>query len=90
MKDWKRFLDDLGRVTAFPAKRSMKAPVLAYLAEKFEGDRLYTEREVNALLSVWHTFSDPATLRRELYDAHYLDRDPDGKHYWRETPEVTA
>lgn len=90
MKDWKRFLDAEGRVKAFPAKRSMKAPVLAYLAEKFEADRTYTEREVNELLDSWHTFSDAATLRRELYDAHYLVRDSHGTQYRRETPEVTA
>ena len=29
----------------------------------------------------WHTFADPATLRRELYDYGFLDRSRDGKVY---------
>ena len=29
----------------------------------------------------WHTFGDPATLRRALFDCRFLDRDPYGRSY---------
>ena len=78
------FLDEEGHLTAFPSKRKKKLLALTYLAGKFEPERQYTEKEVNALLGQWHTFGDPATLRRKLYDNHFLDRKPDGSCYWLE------
>ena len=77
----RNFLDANGKLTAFPAKRKMKVYCLFYLAGIFEAGREYTEREVNELLLDWHTFADPATLRRELYDYGFLDRSRDGKVY---------
>ena len=77
----RNFLDAEGKLTAFPAKRKMKIYALFYLAGKFEPDREYTEREINEVLYNWHTFADPATLRRELYDYRFLDRSADGKVY---------
>lgn len=77
----RNFLDADGKLTAFPAKRKMKIYCLFYLAEKFESGQEYTERQINDLLLTWHTFADPATLRRELYDYHFLDRSPDGRVY---------
>lgn len=77
----RNFLDANGKLTAFPAKRKMKVYCLFYLAGKFEAGREYTEREVNELLLDWHTFADPATPRRELYDYGFLDRSRDGKVY---------
>lgn len=81
MNEIRQFIDDGGRLTAFPAKRKKKIQALFYLAEKFEPARDYSEREVNDLLLSWHTFADPATLRRELYDYGFLDRSRDGKVY---------
>lgn len=77
----RNFLDANGKLTAFPAKRKMKVYCLFYLAGKLEAGREYAEREVNELLLSWHTFADPATLRRELYDYGFLDRSRDGKVY---------
>lgn len=77
----RNFLNENGKLTAFPAKRKMKIYCLFYLAQKFEADKDYTEREINNLLLDWHTFADPATLRRELYDYGFLDRSRDGKVY---------
>lgn len=82
----KSFLDAQGKLTAFPAKRKRKLYALFYLAEKFLPGTVYTEQQVNELLLSWHTFADPATLRRELYDYHFLDRSPDGREY-RLAPE---
>ena len=77
----RNFLDDNKRLISFPAKRKMKVYALFYLAEKFEAEKDYTEREINDLLLDWCTFADPATLRRELYEYHFLDRSRDGKVY---------
>ena len=77
----RNFLAEDGKLTAFPAKRKMKLYTLFYLARKFQAEKDYTEREVNDLLLDWHSFADPATLRRELYEYHFLDRSRDGKVY---------
>ena len=86
----RNFLDVTGKLTAFPAKRKMKVYCLFYLAGKFEAGREYTEREINELLLDWHTFADPATLRRELYDYGFLDRSRDGKVYRLAEKQPTA
>ena len=77
----RNFLDGNGKLTAFPAKRKMKIYCLFYLAQKFEAEKAYTEQDINNVLLDWHTFADPATLRRELYDYGFLDRSRDGKVY---------
>ena len=87
----RNFLDATGKLTAFPAKRKMKLYALLYLAQKIPADTDFTEREINDILLDWHTFADPATLRRELYDYRFLNRSRDGKVYWlaekQPTPE---
>ena len=77
----RNFMDANGKLTAFPAKRKMKIYCLFYLAQKFESEKDYTEQEINNVLLDWHSFADPATLRRELYDYRFLDRSRDGKVY---------
>ena len=77
----RNFLDAEGKLTAFPAKRKMKLYALLYLAKKIPADTDFTERKINDILLDWHAFSDPATLRRELYDYGFLDRSRDGKVY---------
>ncbi len=76
------YLDAAGRVARWPTKFSDQRRIVAYLATRFEAGRVYTEREVNALLNQWHTFGDPVTLRRELYDDRLIDRTRDGARYW--------
>ena len=90
-KQLRNFLDEEGRLTAFPAKRKMKHLALAYLAGKFQPGARYTEKEINQLLEQWHVFHDPATLRWELYHARLLDRKKDGSLYWlaEERPECS-
>ena len=41
------------------------------------------EAAVNDLLNRWHTFADPAYLRRSLVDEGLLRRTDDGARYWR-------
>lgn len=78
----KNFLDSEKKLKVFPAKRKMKGYALGYLAGKFESDVQYAEKEVNEILNRWHTFGDAATLRRELYDARFLNREANGSVYW--------
>ena len=80
-------LDNEGRLILWPSKREAQLLALDYLATKFESGKIYSEKEVNALLKIWHTFGDPALLRRELYERGLLNRQKDGAEYWR-TPNT--
>lgn len=86
----RNFLDLDGKLAAFPAKRKMKLYALLYLAQRIPADTDFTEQEVNGILLDWHTFADPATLRRELYDYRFLDRSRDGKVYRLAEKQPTA
>lgn len=77
------FVDESGRITQLPAKQSTRTTVLLHLAEKFEVNRNYSEKEVNAICQQWHTFHDYFVLRRGLVDTGLLVREQDGSRYWR-------
>lgn len=79
------FLDSQGRLKALPAKYKKKLLALWYLAEKVEIGHQYTESEINNLLDEWAIFRDHATLRREMYNKHLLNRTVDCEFYWKET-----
>ena len=68
-----------GRLTSIPAQRSKRLVVLDHLVRVFEPGVRYPEREVNALLAVWHP--DVAALRRYLVDEGLLSRE--AGVYWR-------
>jgi hypothetical protein len=78
----KNHLDQEGRLIVWPSKRTLQLFALDYLATKFEVELVYSEKEVNALLNSWHTFGDPALLRRELHERGLLNRHKDGIQYW--------
>ncbi len=82
--DIKRFLNEEGKISQWPAKQALKLEILKYLAGKFELDKTYTEKEVNAIINDWHTFNDYFLLRRGLVDAKLMKRTKDGSEYWRE------
>jgi len=79
----KQFLDGSGKITQLPQKQNVRRALLEYLAGKFELGRTYSEREVNGICSLWHTFGDYFLLRRELVDHGLLSRERDGSRYWR-------
>ena len=79
----KQFLDNSGKIVQLPKKQKARYVLLEYLADKFETNRIYSEREVNAVCNMWHTFGDFFLLRRELVDAGLLCRKRDGSQYWR-------
>ncbi|GLC81662.1 hypothetical protein LBYZC6_37760 [Lacrimispora brassicae] len=82
-----KFLDDSGKIKQLSQKKILRNATLCYLAEKFESDRNYTEKEVNFICEQWHTFGDYFLLRRELIDHGLLCRQPDGSRYWKPRSE---
>ena len=68
-----------GRLVSIPAQLSKRVVVLRHLVRVFEPGVRYPEREVNALLAVWHP--DVAALRRYLVDEGLLTRE--AGIYWR-------
>ena len=81
------FLDESGRLKSYPTKQKKKLAALEYLATKLEPDKIYTEKEINRLINSWCLFRDPATLRREMYNNHLLNRTQDCSSYWAEKTE---
>ena len=78
----KNHLDQEGRLILWPSRRELQLLALDYLAGKLESGRIYSEKEINVLLNRWHTFGDPALLRRELYERGLLNRHKNGAEYW--------
>ncbi|GET39856.1 DUF2087 domain-containing protein [Microseira wollei] len=82
----KNYLDEEDRLKEWPSKRNKgksQQLVLEYMASKFYQEVKYTEKEVNALLNQYHTFNDPALLRREMVERKLLARMRDGSADWR-------
>lgn len=83
------FLNEQGQLISLPAKNKKKLLAIWYLAERIPARRTFTEAEINDAIDDQTTFRDHATLRRELYNHHLLDRTNDGKTYWKEETELT-
>ncbi|MFZ7132308.1 MAG: DUF2087 domain-containing protein [Eubacteriales bacterium] len=56
--------------------------VLLHLRDKFEEDKVYSEKQINSLINKWHIFGDYFILRRLLIDYKFLCRTTDGGKYW--------
>jgi len=69
------------RLKQIPSKPKKLMAVLRWLASRFEPGVRYTEREVNAIIE--QVYPDYATLRRELVESHFLQREGGGGLYWR-------
>lgn len=70
-----------GRLAEIPIDPAPRAELFAVAADLLPPDRDLTESEVNQHLLL--ASDDPATLRRELFDAGLLDRSADGSAYRR-------
>lgn len=76
-----------GDITGLPRKQRDVAIVLASATLWMEPDAIYTEAEVNENLLDWLDRACPSlrmdvvTLRRELVDRVYLNRDDSGRQY---------
>lgn len=75
------YLDPGGAISKIPNNQRKLDVVLRYIAEKFEFDRTYTEKEVNTVIGALNP--DISGLRRDLISARYLRREKDGSAYWR-------
>lgn len=67
------------RLVRLPSSEKRRRWVLERIAMRFEPDRIYQEREINAILRP--IFDDVASLRRALVDLGFLRRR--GDHYRR-------
>jgi len=65
------FFND-GKLTQIPMQQKKRDVILRFLAEHFECERMYDEREVNAIIREF--FDDTASLRRYLIDGELLKR----------------
>ncbi len=73
--------DDEGRLMRWPVKFSVQRLAMWVLWTRFDAKRVYTEREVNAILRQANGFDDHATLRRELVNHQLLTRKSDCSEY---------
>jgi DNA-binding HxlR family transcriptional regulator len=92
MEEWERkVLRDYtanGRVTQLPAKFKKYMVIVRWAASKFEQGVDYTEHQVNNILLQVH--DDFATLRRDLVEMGFLQRERGGARYWVSTRQPTA
>ncbi len=67
----KHFLKD-GRLTALPAQRKKRRYLLEYILRRFEMNRVYPEKEVNAIIQ--EHYEDFCTVRREFIMSKMMTR----------------
>ncbi|MEO0756641.1 MAG: metalloregulator ArsR/SmtB family transcription factor [Cyanobacteria bacterium J06648_16] len=68
-----------GQLKSLPASRKKRWVILKWLANQFETEKTYPEKEINAKLKQFHL--DVATLRRELIGYQMMQREKGT--YWR-------
>ena len=73
--------DSRGRLVRWPSKYSVQKLAMWVLWTRFDSRRVYSEKEVNAVLMSANAFGDHVTLRRELVDHHLLTRKSDCSEY---------
>ena len=74
---------EYGKLKSIPAQQKKERIVLEVIADAFEYDRIYSEREVNIIIADFH--DDFCTIRRDMVSERLLDRNSKG--YWRIKPE---
>lgn len=75
-----------GKLLRIPTQHKKRWIVLEKIAKQFKPDKVYTEKEVNHLITEFH--EDFCTIRRDLIDEKILERD--GSRYWlSEVPLAT-
>ncbi|SDN47933.1 DUF2087 domain-containing protein [Acetanaerobacterium elongatum] len=68
------------KLKQFSPKEKKKIVILRRIAEQFEKNRHYSEKEVNQILEA--IYDDYVTIRRYLIEYGYMDRTKDCKDYW--------
>lgn len=70
-----------GSLKTIPAQRRKLEALLRHVVKVFAPGKRYSEKQVNNMLSLFH--EDTASLRRELVGYGLMQREPDGRQYWR-------
>ena len=70
---------EYGKLKSIPVQRKKERVILEVIAEQFEFDRTYTEREVNLIIADFH--DDFCTLRRDMISEKLLQRE--NGTYWK-------
>ena len=73
-------------LTTIPQEEEEREIILAWLVQKFDLEKRYTEEEVTDIVANHYRY--PLTLRRILADNHFLMQT--GRHYWRPLPNRNA
>jgi len=80
----KDYLNEDGTIRQLPTNRRKLDVILRYLVEHFEVGKIYTEKQVNAVIGALNY--DISGLRRDLISFSYMDRKRDGSAYWLVEP----
>ncbi len=78
------FMDENGRITAFPVQQKKEEALLRHVVKIFETGKRYREKDVNVMLADFN--EDTAYLRRALVESGYMKREGGGGAYWRVAP----
>ena len=78
-----KLVNELDKIIRWPKKLFDKEAVVKYLAEQFEYNKKYTEKEINGIIDKYHLFNDIPLLRRELVSRKFFSREDDGSVYWK-------
>ena len=78
------YYDSEGRLTQYPSKKPLRLIALSKIADCFDVDRKYSEKEVNEIIRQNISFSDVELIRREMFQHKLVGRLKDGSEYWRE------
>ena len=70
---------EYGKLRSIPTQLKKERIVLEVIAEAFEFDRMYSEREVNLIIADF--YDDFCTIRRDMVSERLLGRN--GAEYWR-------
>lgn len=76
----KNYINENGSLKSYPSKEKKKIIVLEQLARSFTIGKIYSEKEINIILSRVH--EDYVTIRRALIEYGFLSRSDDCKNYW--------
>jgi hypothetical protein len=74
-----QFFDEFGALLSIPAKQNKKLAVLRVIAEAFDTDTKYSERELNEILLRFN--DDTAAIRRHMIEFGIMERNKES-FYW--------
>ena len=76
----KNYFTPEGALKTYPSKEKRKIIVLEEITKNFKRGKIYSEKEVNRVLS--RIFEDYVTIRRALIEYGFLKRTDDCSKYW--------